>query len=97
MLLLWVTEHLRFVLSLRVVVQMISHVQLFVTPWTAARQASLSFTVSQSLLKLMSVVPSKQNALCHPLLLLPSLFPSIRVFSNKLALRIRWPKHRSFL
>ena len=65
------------------------------TPWTAARQASLSFTISQSLLKLMSfesVMPSNHLILCHPLLLLPSIFPSIRVFSNKFALHIRWPK-----
>ena len=70
-----------------------------VTPWTAACQASLSFTISQSLLKLMSVVlvmPSKHLILCHPLLLLPSVFPSIRVFSNKSALCIRWPKYWSF-
>ena len=69
------------------------------TPWTAARQASLSFTISRSLLKLMSielVMPSKHFGLCHPLLLLPSLFPSIRVFSNELTLCIRWPKYWSF-
>ena len=78
-----------------VVVQSPRRVQLLVTPWTAARQASLSFTVSRSLLKLMSielVMPSNHLVLCHPLLLLPSIFPSIRVFSNELALRIRWPK-----
>ena len=72
---------------------------LFVTLWTAARQTSLSFTISQSLLKLMSielVMPSKHLILCHPLLLLPSVFPNIRVFSNELALRIRWPKYWSF-
>ena len=66
-------------------VQSLSHVQLFVTPWTAAHQASLSFTISPSLLKLMSiesVVPSNHLVLCHPLLLLPSIFPSILVFSN---------------
>jgi len=70
-----------------------------VTPWTAACQASLSFTISQSLLKLMSiesVIPSNNIILCHPLLLLPSVFPSIRVFSNELALHIRWPKYWSF-
>ena len=64
------------------------------TPWTAARQASLSITTSRSLLKLMSdesVMPSNHLILCHPLLLLPSIFPSIRVFSNELALHIRWP------
>ena len=69
------------------------------TPWTAAHQASLSFTISLSLLKLMSiesVMPSNHLILCCPLLLLPSTFPSIRVFSNKLALCIRWPKYWSF-
>ena len=70
-----------------------------VTPWTAARQASLSFTISQSLLKLISiesVMPSNHLILCRPLLLLPSIFPSIRVFSNELALHIRRPKYWSF-
>ena len=79
-------------------VQLLSHVQLFVTPWTSARQASLFITNSQSLLKLMSiesVVPSNHLILCHTLLL-PSVFPSIRVFSNESALRIRWPKYWSF-
>ena len=74
-------------------------VQLFATPWTAARQASLSFTISLSLLKLMSiesVMPPHHLILCHLLLLLPSIFSSIRVFSNELALRIRWPKDWSF-
>ena len=69
------------------------------TPWTAAHQASLSFTISQSLLKLMSiesVMPSSHLILCHPLLLLPSIFPSIRVFPNESALRIRCPKYWSF-
>ena len=69
------------------------------TPWTVARQASLSFTISWSLLKLMptkSVMPSNHLILCRPLLFLPSIFPSIRVFSNELALRIRWPKYWSF-
>ena len=69
------------------------------TPWTATHQASLFFTISQSLLKLMSIesmMPSNQLILCHPLLLLPSVFPSIRVFSNVLALCIRWPKYWSF-
>ena len=68
-------------------------------PWTAARQASLSITNSQSLFKLMSiesVMPSNHLILCHPLLLLPSIFPSIRVFSNESALCIRWPKYWSF-
>ena len=74
-------------------------VRLFVTPWTAACQASLSFTISQSFLKLMSiesVMPSNHLILCRLLLLLPSIFPSIRVFSNELALCIRWPKYWSF-
>jgi len=80
-------------------VQLLSCVQLFVTPWTAAHQASLSITNSQSLPKLMSiesVMPSNHLILCHPLLLLPSFFPSIRVFSNESALHIRWPKYWSF-
>ena len=79
--------------------QLLSHVQLFTTPWTAARQASLSITNSQSLPKLMSIEsvrPSNHLILCRPLLLLPSIFPSIRVFSNQSALRIRWPKYWSF-
>ena len=70
-----------------------------VTPWTAARQASLSISNSRSSLKLMSiesVMPSNHLMLCHPLLLLPSIFPSIRVFSTESVLRIRWPKHWSF-
>ena len=78
-----------------------SHAVVFnsVTPWTAARQASLSITNSQSLLKLMfieSVMPSNHLILCHPLLLLPSIFPSIRVLSNESVLRTRWPKYWSF-
>ena len=76
-------------------IQSLSHFWLFVTPWTAACQASLSITNSQSLLKLMSielVMPSNHLILCHPLLLLSSIFPSIRVFSNELALCIKWPK-----
>ena len=80
-------------------VQSLSHIRLFVTPWTAARQASLSFTVSQSLLKHMSVelvMPSNHLILCHPLLFLPSTFPSFTVFSNELALLIRRPKYWSF-
>ena len=79
--------------------QSLSHVQLFATPRTSARQASLSITNSQSLLKLMSVesvMPSNHLILCHPILLSPSVFPSIRVFSSKLFLRIRWPKYWSF-
>ena len=78
---------------------MLSHVQLFAIPWTAAHQASLSFTNFQSLLILMSitsVMPSNHLILCHPLLLLPSMFPNIRVFSNESALSIRWPKYWSF-
>ena len=80
-------------------VQLLSRVWLFVTPWTAARQASLSITNSQSLLKLMSiksVLPSNHLIFCRPLLFLPSIFPSIRVFSNESALCIRWPKYWSF-
>ena len=82
-----------------VVVQLPSHVQLFVTPQTSACQASLSITNSQSLLKLISiesVMPSNHLILCHPLLHLPSIFPSIRVFSSESALPIRWPKYWSF-
>ena len=81
------------------VIQSLSPVQLFVTPWTAARQASLSFTISWNLLKLMSiesVMPSNHLILCRLLLLLPLIFPSIRVFSNQSALRIRWPTYWSF-
>jgi len=80
-------------------VQSLSHVQLFATPWTAAHQASLSITNSQSLLKLTSiklVMPSNHLILCHSLLLLPSIFPSIRVYLNELVLHIRWPKYWSF-
>ena len=80
-------------------VQLLSHVQLFETPWTTACQASLSITNSWSLPKLMSiqsVMPSNHLILCHPHLLLPSVFPSIRVFSNESALCIRWPKYWSF-
>ena len=82
-----------------VVVQLPSCAQLFVTPWTAAQQASLSFTISQSLLKLMStesVMPSDHLILFHLLLLLPSIFPSNRVFSSESALLIRWLNHWSF-
>ena len=81
--------------------QSLSHVRLFVIPWTAARQASLSITNSQSLLKLMSIKSMMSHnhlILCFPLLLLPSIFPSIRVFSNESVLCIRWAKYRtSFL
>ena len=80
-------------------VQSLSHVQLFMTPWTAARQASLSITNSQSLFKLMSiesVMPSNHLILCCPLLLPPSIFPSIRALSNESVLQIRWPEYWSF-
>ena len=80
-------------------VQLLSCVWLFTTPWTAARQASLSITNSWSLLKLMSiesVMSSNHLILCHPLLLLPSIFPSIQVFSNESTLHIRWPEYWSF-
>ena len=82
-----------------VAVQSLTHVQLFATPWTAAHQASMLFTISQSLLKFMSiesVMPSNHLILRHPLLLLTSIFPSTRVFSNESALHIRWPKYWSF-
>ena len=78
---------------------MFSHVQLFTTPWTTAHQASLSITNSRNLLKLIcieSVMPSNHLILCHPLLLPPSIFPSIRVFTNESVLHIRWPKYWSF-
>ena len=80
-------------------VQLLSHVQLFATPWTVAHQASMSITNSWSLLKLMSinsVMPSNHLIICHPLFLLPSIFPSIRVFSSGSVLCIRWPKYWSF-
>ena len=80
-------------------VQLLSRVRLFATPWTAARQASLSITNSQSLPKLMSielVMPSNHLILCRPLFLLPSIFPNIRVFSNESVICIRWPKYWSF-
>ena len=79
-----------------IVVPSLSHVQLFATPWTATLQAPLSFTISRSFLKLMSiesVMPSNHLIFCHLLLLLPSIFPSIRVFSNESALLIKWPKY----
>ena len=84
--------------SLIIVVQPLSCVQFFATPWTAALQASLSFTISQSLLKLMSiesVMPSNHLILCHSLLL-PSIFPGIKVFSTESALHVMWPKYWSF-
>ena len=80
-------------------VQSLSHIRLFATPWTAASQVSLSITSSWSFLRLMSieaVMPSNHLILCHPLLLLPSIFPSIRVFSNESVLHIRWPKYWDF-
>ena len=81
-----------------IAVHLLSHVRLFATPWTAARQPSLSFTISWSLLKLMSiksVKPSNHLILCRPLLL-PSIFPSIKVFSSESVLHIRWPEYWSF-
>ena len=81
------------------VVQLLSCVQLFLSPWATAHQASLSITTCRSLLKLISielVMPSNQFVLCHPLLLLPSIFPRIKVFSKELALCIRWPKYWIF-
>jgi len=84
---------------LRIVVQLLSHIQLFETPWTVACQAPLSSIISRSLLKFISiesVMPSNHLILCCPLLLLPSIFPSIRVFSNELALPIRWSNYWSF-
>ena len=80
-------------------VQLLSRVRLFVTPWTVALQASLSITSSWSLLKVISIasmMPSNHLILCYPLLLLPSIFPSIRIFSNESVLCIRWPKYWSF-
>ena len=95
------TNEVRAFISLRAFssVQLLICVQLFVTPWTAARQASLSITNSWHLLKLMSiksVMPSNHLILCRLLLLLPSIFPSIRVFSNESVLHVRWPMHWSF-
>ena len=90
---------LKCILCLSVLVQLLNHVQLFVTSWIAARQASLSITNSWRLFKLMSilsVMPSNHLTLCCPLLLPPSIFPSIRVFSNESVLCIRWPKYWSF-
>ena len=83
-----------------VVIQLLSGLWLFATPWTAWHQASLSFSISLSLLKLMSiesVMPSSYFILCRALLLLPTIFPSIRVFSSESALHIRWPKYWSFI
>ena len=86
-------------LKIQMLLLLFGRVQLFLTPWTAACQASLSFTISRSFLKLMSselVMPSNHLILCRPLLLLPSIFNSISVFSNEPALYIRWPKYWSF-
>ena len=91
-------NNVKFSLS-NISVQSLSHVQLFMTPWTAAHQASLSFINSSSLFKLTFiklVIPSNHLILCHCLFLLSSIFPSIRVFSNDSVLRIRWPKYYSF-
>ena len=93
--------HILHIITILIIssVQSLSHVQLFATPWTAACQASLSMNNSWSLLKLMSiklVMPSNHLILCCPLLLLPSIFPSIRVFSSELVLCIRWPVYWSF-
>ena len=88
-------REIRFVVM---VVQSLSHARLFETPWTAAHQSSLSFTISQSLLKLMpidSVMLFNHLILCHLLLLLPSIFPNLRVFSNEMAAPIRWQKYWS--
>ena len=92
----WAWSHVSVVI---VAFQLLSRGWLFVTPWTTAHQASLSFTISQSLLKLMSiesVMPSNHLIICGPLLLLPSIIPSIRVFSNESILCILWPKYWSF-
>ena len=91
--------HLQCTFISPVAVQLLRRVQLFETPQTEACQVSLSFTVSRSLLKLMSIesmMPSNHLILCHPLFLLPSIFPSIRVFSTESVLHIRWPKYWSF-
>ena len=94
-----IEDEMLLLLLLLLLLSRLSRVRLFSTPWTAAHQASLSFTISWSLLKVMSiesVMPSNHLILYHPLLLLPSIFPSIRVFSNESALCIRWPKFWSF-
>ena len=98
LILFWVNPMINKYINKFISVQLLSHVQLFATPWTAACQASLSITNSQSLLKLMSiesVMPSNHLILYH-LLLLPSIFPSIRVFSNEFILHTKWPKYWSF-
>ena len=97
--LVWFDSGCRFCLAFYSSVQSLSRVRLFATPWTAALQASLSITNSRSLLKLTSTesgMPSSHLILCRPLLLSPSVFPTIRVFSDESALRIRWPKDWSF-
>ena len=91
--------HIIGLIKCSVLFSSLNRIWLFVTPWTAAHQAFLSITSSRSLPKPMSiesVMPSSHLILCHPLLLLPSIFPSIRVFPNKSALRIRWPQYWSF-
>ena len=96
---LWCNSSIKYYQQAFVVAQSLSHVLLFVTPWTTTCQVSLSFSISQSWLKLMffkSMMPSNHLILCHHLLLLPSILPSIRVFSNESALPIRWPKFWSF-
>ena len=93
------TQHCKSTISSVQLNSIACYVQIFVIPWTAALQASLSITNSQSFLKLMSielVMPSNHLILCHPLFLLPSIFPNIRVFSNESILHIRWPKYWSF-
>ena len=95
----WLFGFLKALLRYFSSVQSLSHVRLFATPWTATHQASLSITNSQSSLKfksIESVMPSSHLILCQPLLLLPSILPSIRVFSNESVLLIRWPKYWSF-
>ena len=97
----WSTRYYLLLISLLCLytVQSLSRVWLFVTPWTAAHQASLSIINSWSILKLMfieSMMPSNHLILCRPLLLLPSIFPRIRIFSNESVLHIRWPKYWSF-
>ena len=92
----WVTSLSLLLEHSGIVIQSLSHVQLYETPWTTASQSSLSFTISRRLLKLMSIESVKASnhlILCHPLLLLPSIFPSIRDFSNELALFISWQKY----
>ena len=94
-----ITSYWCVIITNPVPVQSLSHVRLFATPWTTARQASLSTTntrMSPKPMSIESVIPSNHLILCHPLILLPSIFPSIRVFSNESPLCIRWPKYWSF-